>query len=186
MASPAEWNVLNDAVLADCKVFKIHKRRFQHPHDKREGDFFVIECADWVQTLAVTPEQKLVFVRQFRMGSRALSWEPPGGMVEPGEDPVAAGLRELAEETGFTGGNARLIGSCAPNPALFNNASYFLLVEDCVRTQELAFDSNEEVETALFKPLEIEAMMLRGEMRHALAQTGLYHLRLARPDLFEK
>jgi 8-oxo-dGTP pyrophosphatase MutT (NUDIX family) len=186
MAAPAEWNVLNEAVLADCKVFKVFKRRFQHPHDKREGDFFVINSGDWVQALAVTPERKLVFVRQFRVGNRALSWEPPGGIIEAGEDPVTGGLRELAEETGYTGRAARLIGSCSPNPALFNNTSHFVLVEDCVRTQGLALDPDEEVETVLFAPLEIEAMMLRGEMPHALAQTGLYHLRLARPDLFAK
>ena len=186
MAVPAEWNLLNEAVLADCKVFKVLKCRYQHPHDKREGDFFLIKSSNWVQAFAVTPERRLVFVRQFRMGSRALSWEPPGGIIEPGEDPVCGGLRELVEETGYTGRNARLIGSCAPNPALCNNICHFVLVEDCVRTTPLALDSNEEVETALFTPREIEAMMLRGEMPHALAQTGLYHLRLARPDLFEK
>jgi 8-oxo-dGTP pyrophosphatase MutT (NUDIX family) len=184
MSTPAVWTTLNEATLVDCPIFKILKRRYQHPHDKREGDFFVIESADWVQAFAVTPDRRLVFVRQFRMGDRALSWEAPGGIMERGEAPVEAAVRELAEETGYTGRNARLIGSCSPNPALFNNTAHFVLVEDCVRTSELDLDADEEVETALFAPREVEAMLLRGELRHALAQAGLLHLRLARPDLF--
>jgi 8-oxo-dGTP pyrophosphatase MutT (NUDIX family) len=137
-----------------------------------------------VQTLAVTRERQLVFVRQFRHGTRTLSWEPSGGIVEAGENPVAAGVRELAEETGYRGANARAIGFCEPNPAIFNNRSHFVLVEDCALAGATAPDPNEELEVALFSPAEVEAMIRRGEIRHALAQLGIYHLRLARPDLF--
>ena len=65
---------------------------------------------DWVNVVAVTPEGKIVLVRQFRFGSNSLWLEVPGGVMEKGEDPITAGVRELSEETGYGGGKASLIG----------------------------------------------------------------------------
>ena len=61
------------------------------------GDFFVLDTNDWVNVLAITPEEQIVRVRQFRYGTQEFP-EPPGGVIEKGEDPIVAGLRELEEE----------------------------------------------------------------------------------------
>src|SRR5664279_4692538 len=105
-----------------------------------------MHAPDWVNVLALTPDHRLVLVRQFRFGVDAFSLEIPGGVMEPDEDPVAAGLRELREETGFTGRGARLLGSVHPNPAIQSNRCHIVLVEEAVRTEALEWDADEEIE----------------------------------------
>ena len=99
---PAHWEVLSEKHIADCKVFEIYEERCRHPVDGREGDFYSIASADWVNTIALTQEKELVMVRQYRFAIRGLSWEIPGGLIDSGESPIKAGLRELREETGYT------------------------------------------------------------------------------------
>ena len=81
------------------------------PRTGKEHDFFVLDSVNWVNVIAVTPDQQLVMVEQYRHGSNTVELEIPGGMMDPGEtDPVATAVRELREETGYEGENARLLG----------------------------------------------------------------------------
>ncbi len=184
MASPAAWGLLHEAIHADCKVFQVLRQRCKHPHDSREGDFFVIRCSDWVLALPVTRDGLLVLVRQYRFGTKNLSWEPPGGVLDAGEDPLDAAIRETEEETGYKCARARIIGSCSPNPAILGNQAHFALLEDCEPTGTLGLDENEEIETALFTGDEAVRMVLDGRIHHAVAVNALFHLRAVRPDLF--
>ncbi len=184
MSEPAAWDILGDSLHADCKVFKVHRQRCKHPHDAREGDFFVIRCADWVLALPVTRDGRLVLVRQFRFGTRNLSWEPPGGVLDAGEDPVSAAVRETREETGYTPAKVSPLGVCSPNPAILGNRAHFVLLEDCEPGAALDLDANEEVETGVFSPDEAVAMVLDGRIHHAIAVNAILLLRARRPDLF--
>jgi 8-oxo-dGTP pyrophosphatase MutT (NUDIX family) len=184
MATPALWNLLDETAACDCEVFKVFRQHYRHPRDLREGVFYAIKSPDWVLALPLTADGRVVLVRQFRAGVRRLSWEPPGGLMEAGETPVEAAVRELAEETGYAGENARVIGSCTPNPAIFDNTSHFVLVENCRPARALDPDPNEELETGLFTAREACEMAARGEMHHAIAHAALFHLHLAKPELF--
>ena len=97
---------------------------------------------------AVTPDGRIVLVRQFRFGIDDFSLEIPGGVVEPGEDPVAAGTRELREETGFGGPRARLLASVHPNPAIQRNRCHLVLVEGVECGESLDWDEDEEISVA--------------------------------------
>jgi ADP-ribose pyrophosphatase len=175
-APPAAWLKLGETEVADCRVFRVMRQHLRHASDGREGDFFVLEAPDWVQVLALTPQQELVLVRQWRFGVEKLSWEPPGGIIEKNEDLVAAAQRELLEETGHAGRNARALGSAAPNPALQNNLTHFVLVENCTRHAPTNWDPHEELETGVFPLAEVERMIRRGEIYHSLALNALQFL----------
>ena len=139
--SPSSWDLKDSHLHSDCRIFEVYKQRFRRRSDGVEGDFFVLETNSWVNVLAITPSRELVLVRQFRYGTQELSLEPPGGVIEKGEDPIEAGLRELKEETGFVGEKAVLIGSARPNAAILSNQCHFVLVENVMKTAELAFDN---------------------------------------------
>jgi 8-oxo-dGTP pyrophosphatase MutT (NUDIX family) len=112
-------------------------------------------------------------VNQFRYGMDDFSWEIPGGVIERGEDPVAAGLRELEEETGYVGNSARLLGSVNPNPAIMNNRCHLVLVENVVLTTELAWDPDEEIEVMSLPVDEVYAWAQSGRITHSLVLNAL-------------
>lgn len=170
---PARWERLARATQAKTAIFELHQVRFRHPGRQAERDFVVIDAPDWVNVVALTPDERLVLVRQFRYGINEFSLEIPGGIIEPGEEPVAAGVRELQEETGYTGSAARLIGAVHPNPAFQSNRSHFVLVENAVPSGELAWDTDEEIEVSTAPVAEVLRQAHAGEITHGLVLNAL-------------
>ena len=144
----------------------------------------MLRSGDWVLALPITADGKLVMVRQYRFGVRDLSTEVPGGIIDPGEDPRVAAVRETEEETGFAGGRATLLGTCAPNPAIQANRCHFVLIEDVRPTGRRAPDEHEEIEVLAVAPQAALAEALTQPAQHSLALLALYRLRDVRPDLF--
>ena len=106
----------------------------------------MIDAVDWVNVIALTPDDLLVLVEQYRHGTNTVELEIPGGMVDRGDaSPVVAGVRELREETGYEGENARILGKIFPNPAIQSNTCFTVLVENCRPKHALEFDHGEGV-----------------------------------------
>ena len=171
---PHRWKKVRSEPHATTRIFDVQRAFFHHPARSREQDFFVIAAPDWVNVVAVTADGRLVLVRQFRFGSDEFSLEVPGGVIDAGEDPIAAGLRELREETGFVGENARLLGSVRPNPAIQNNRCHLVLVENARRHAELEWDPDEEFEILTPPVDEAFALARRGDVTHALVLDALF------------
>lgn len=172
-SGPARWEKLGVTPQAKTRVFELTSVHYRHPARGTARDFVVVRAPDWVNVLALTPDHRLVLVRQFRFGIDEFSLEIPGGVMETGEDPVAAGLRELREETGFTGARARLLGRVHPNPAIQSNCCHFVLVEDAARTAELEWDADEEIEISTLPVDEVLALARRGAITHGLVLDAL-------------
>jgi 8-oxo-dGTP pyrophosphatase MutT (NUDIX family) len=170
---PKRWKKIGVRSVARTRIFEVQGVEYQHPQHATPREFSVINAPDWVNVVALTPAHELVLVRQFRYGTDDFSLEIPGGMIEPGEDPLAAGLRELQEETGFTGGRARLLGGVHPNPAMQNNRCHFVLAEGVVRTAALAWDENEEMAITTRPVDEVYALAFAGGITHALVLDAL-------------
>ena len=173
---PSRWDLQENKLHSDCRIFEVWKRRFKRRSDGVEGDFFVLDTNDWVNVLALTPAKELVLVRQFRYGTEEFSLEPPGGVIEKGEDPIVAGLRELEEETGYVGKNPRLIGTARPNAAILSNRCFFVFVEDVVKTKDLDFDLHEELVTELHHTNKLKELVQRGKITHSIGVNAIFHL----------
>lgn len=184
MSVPSRWLVRHEALHSDCKVFRVFKEHCKHPLDHREGVFFVIHSHDWVLGLPITEDGKIVMVKQYRFGLRDLSVEPPGGLLEPQENPLEAAVRETEEETGFKGGKASLLGCCSPNPAIQKNHCHFVLIEGVKLESKRVLDEHEEIEVLLMNPREALLAAKNNPHSHSLALLALYQLGEARPHLF--
>jgi ADP-ribose pyrophosphatase len=134
---------------------------------------------NWVNVIAVTPDQKLVMVEQFRHGSNTVELEIPGGMMDAGEtDPVATAIRELREETGYAGEKARLLGKIWSNPAIMSNTAFTVLIENCRLNHKVDWDHAEDLVTRLVPAAEIPKLIADEKIGHSLVVVALYHFDL--------
>jgi len=170
---PSRWERGASRVIQSTKILDLCGVFYRHPVRGTAREFICLEAHDWVNVVAVTTEGKIVLVRQFRYGINEFSLEVPGGVIETGEDPVAAGVRELAEETGYAGGTARLLGSVHPNPAIQNNRCHAVLVEGVACTQQLDWDTDEEIEVSTVPVEEAIRLACNGSITHSLSLCAL-------------
>ncbi len=162
------WEVTATEPVADCRVFDVRREDCRHPVSGREAGFFVLGASDWINIVAVTPEQELVLVRQYRHGAKTFTLEIPGGMVDPGETPLEAARRELREESGYEAPEWIDLGFVEPNPAILENHCHTFLARDAVKVAEPSPDGNEEFEQVLRPVAEIPLLVRDGSIRHAL------------------
>ena len=169
------WLITAEQELYRTRVFTLLGHRAQSQmNEAKQGSFVVLDAPDWVNVIALTPDNEVVMVRQFRHGSRQITLELPGGMCDPGEDFVVAGQRELREETGAVGTSTELIGVVEPNPAIQNNRCGTILVRD-VTFGPQALDNNEEIEVELIPLDQIQTYIQRQQITHSLVVAAFYH-----------
>lgn len=173
-SGPARWEKLAEKSVAQTRVLELMSVRYRHPQRATERDFVVVRANDWVNVVALTSAGEIVLVRQFRFGIDTFSLEIPGGIIESGEDPVEAGLRELREETGFTGARARLLGTTHPNPAIQSNRCHYVFVEDARLTADSEWDADEEIEVVTLPADEVLTLARTGGITHALVLNALF------------
>ncbi len=170
---PARWTVEKEREVADCRVFRVITQTSRRESDGRESDWYVVDTNDFVNVVAVTAKDELVMVRQFRHGSGTFSLELPGGMVDDGEDPLSAGVRELQEETGFAGKGAAIFADCHPNPAIMNNRCHYVLVREVQQVAEVDWDENEEMAVVVLPMDKVRESCRNGEITHSLTLAAL-------------
>jgi 8-oxo-dGTP pyrophosphatase MutT (NUDIX family) len=114
---------------------------------------------DWVNVVAVTDRNEMLFVRQWRFGTRTFTPEVPAGLMNAGEEPRAAGQRELLEETGYAGPNPRVVGTVLPNPAFMNNRAVTIYIPRVTRVAEQQLDPMEELEIVKIPVAKVDRML---------------------------
>ena len=171
------WTVEEERSLLKTPIFEIMGVRSRSSLlEEKVGNFAVARCPDWGNVIALTDRDEVVLVEQHRHGVCDITVEIPGGMVDPGEDFVAAGMRELAEETGYTGLGAELIGVVTPNPAFQTNRCGTVLVRGVERTRDPDLDPMEEIRVQTVPLSEMSEAIRSGKVHHALVVCAFHHL----------
>jgi 8-oxo-dGTP pyrophosphatase MutT (NUDIX family) len=173
------WERVAEEHVYRCRVFTVRRDRSRFSRDRAEHDFHVLECPDWVNIVPLTPAGEVVMVRQFRHGTRTLTLEIPGGMIDPDDpSPPVAARREMVEESGFDSDDVRPLGVIHPNPAIQANRCHTFVAHDVTPCAQPSFDSTEETEVVLVPLADIPARIRDGTIAHALVVVAFHWLHL--------
>lgn len=165
-----EWDDISLKKIIDLKLFEAVEIK-RRAADGMESDFIRLDGADWVIVIAEISNngnREYIIVKQFRHGSGSLYYEFPAGVVDSGEEPEKAALRELREETGYSAKKIQLIGKSCPNPAFMSNKCYTYLATDLVYEGELQLDPNERIETFFMSEEDIKKHIVNVEYPSAV------------------
>jgi 8-oxo-dGTP pyrophosphatase MutT (NUDIX family) len=170
---PAPWQRVASERGQPMLIFRPRWDTMVHPKSGERLARLVLETPAWVNVVALTPERRLVVVRQFRFGNAAVTTEIPGGVVDRGEEHRAAAERELREETGYTTERWSYLGCVEPNPAFHDNLCHHWLAQDARLTDPQQLDGGEDIAVETLPLDEVRRRVLAGEIRHSLVLTAL-------------
>ena len=189
------WKLLSTEYLVDAPWLKVAKEKCELPNGKVIDDFYTLWQPDWVLILARTKEGKWVTTQQYRHGTGKIALEFPAGIINKGEVPEEAALRELQEECGYIVDSRKLevdsteskqtisslvyLGSFPANPDRHRGKFHVVFIDGVVRAGTTNFDETEEIESSELSDEDLQAKILDGTFNHPLQIAGYYKWKLA-------
>lgn len=203
------WKLLDTEYLVDAPWLKVAKEKCELPNGKVIDDFYTLWQPDWVLILARTTEGKWVMTEQYRHGTGKITLEFPAGIIDKGETPEQAALRELQEECGYgiekqcvtlseaskmrsrTGLDSSTplrsaqndtisyLGSFPVNPDRHRGKFHVVFIDKVIKEGCTHFDSTEEIESLLLSDNELQAKMADGSFNHPLQMAGYLKWKLS-------
>ena len=168
------YQLLKSESGPDLGIFKV---RVDHQKNNRNQHVLkatVLEAPDSANVVAITPDQKIILVRQYRFGIGRETLEIPGGMVDEGEDAQTACARELLEETGYASANWQSLGSVQSNPVFMDSLLHQYIATDTILTKaERHLDPAEQIEVVCLPREEVRQLILNRTIQHPHTLTAL-------------
>lgn len=137
-------------------------------YKKRE----IVEHNGAVGIIAITPENKVVLVKQYRKAIEKELWEIPAGKIEPGENPKESAMRELKEETGYSAQSMKLLHKFYTSAGFSNQKIYIYLAENLTSGSQ-DFDDDEFIETKEFSLNEVYDMIYNNDIEDGKTSIGM-------------
>jgi ADP-ribose pyrophosphatase len=176
------WTCIRSRTNQSYRVFSIRTDTTLSPRTGAEHEFYVIESGDWVNVIPLTADQQVVMIQQYRHGSKQITLEIPGGLVDPGDTPESAASRELLEETGYQADAWKKIGAVNPNPAIFSNRCHTFLARNLTKVGNPTLDQAEDIDVVLFPLSEVPRLIRDGVIDHALVIAAFHWLDLEKRE----
>lgn len=166
-----KWITLSQKAIAKSMVFNHHQFERHSAIDESKKSFFdVLKLRDCVIIIPINNLKKFICVRQYRHGIDDFTLEFPAGLIDSGESPLEAAIRELREETGYISENWHFLGKYQVNPAFMNNYYYYFLAVESKNEHNQSLDPLEEIEIELVDRDKIEQY---SQFNHSAMMLGL-------------
>lgn len=181
-----QWKVIKEEDVSPSEWMPIVRHTVQLANNNIVDDYYFSKLGNVAMVLAVTADNKIVLVRQYKHGIGQILLELPGGMQHSHATMEACALAELEEETGIKATAAQLIalGKIAGNPTKTNQITYGFIVKDAAFNTTQKFDDNEDIELVLVSPKQLLQMVANGEVWVADTVAFIMKAYLMYPELF--
>jgi ADP-ribose pyrophosphatase len=170
-----EWKVLDSEYLFKQPWLTVRKDHCQLPNGTEIPSFYINEYSEWVNVFAVTEDDKVLMVKQYRHGIKQVGIELPGGVAEAGEDMEAACRRELLEETGFEFQDWEFLGKVCANPSTTNNFTHFYLAKNGKKVADQNLDEGEELEVVELTVDEVKELVFNNRIVQSLHTNAIFY-----------
>ena len=183
------WKLLSSEFLVDAPWLKVAKETCELPSGKVIDDFYTLWQPDWVLILARTKDGKWVMTEQYRHGTGKIALEFPAGIIDKGETPEKAAIRELQEECGYgairiselgiKNNTVTYLGSFSVNPDRHRGKFHVVFIDGVERLGKTSFDDTEDIETFLYTDEELQAKVADVTFNHPLQIAGYFKWKLS-------
>jgi ADP-ribose pyrophosphatase len=159
-----KWEILSSELVVESPWYNLRRDTCRLPDGSVIKPYYVRVHDGFSVVFALTPDRRVVMIRQYKHGIGETVLELPAGAMEPGEDPAACAARELEEETGYTAPTFEPIAEFAADPTSSTGRLYLYLARDAIPDGTVALDLTEDIETALLSIDDVVARVRSGEV----------------------
>ena len=169
------WRTLSSTYLFQRPWLTVRCQRMLLPTGREHPEYYILEYPTWVNIIALTPDDRMLPVRQYRPALDITRYELCAGVMDPSDaSPLEAAQRELLEETGFGGGEWTKLMVVGPNPSAMNNVSISFLAHGVTKLCEPRLEETEDISVHLFSRDEVYNMLKVGQFAQALMVAPLW------------
>jgi ADP-ribose pyrophosphatase len=173
--SALTWKLLSSSYIHKGPWATLRVDECEMPDGRIVDDYYVLEYPNWVNAIAITEDNKVLMVKQYRHAAGIISLEIPGGVVDPGEAPEHAIKRELLEETGHEFESWELLCTLYANPSTANNHTYCYLAKGGKKVQGQDLDEHEELIVEQYTIPELKQLLVDKKIGQALHCAGIFY-----------
>ncbi len=175
MKNLQKWKLLQSEMVLDNPWCKVRQDKIELPDGKIIDDFFVNIRPEIVLIVAITSDQEIVFVRQYRYGVNEILLELPGGTFDPEKESAEAAVkREIKEETGYIAKEVMKLATLYDNPVKDTNKIHLFIAENIINSGKQDLDITEEIEIVLIPVESVLDKIIQGEISVAGSVAGLF------------
>lgn len=170
-----KWTLLDSAYIIQRPWATLRVDKLQLPNGNIKEEYYVLEYPTWVNMVAITEDNELLFVQQYRHGANDILIELPAGVVEDGEEPALAARRELLEETGYAFDSCEHICQLYANPATSGNITHTYLLKGGKKVQEQDLDHSEDIDVVRMSIEDARQFLFENKLGQALHASALFY-----------
>jgi ADP-ribose pyrophosphatase len=156
-----------------CSLFQVTEDQAKDPKTGFEIKRSVVRHAGSAVMMAIDSKKRILLVRQYRLPAEKHLWELPAGRLDPGEKPLEAAKRELAEETGYKARKWKKLVTFFASPGYVQERMTIFRATDLIEGEATPME-DERIETRWFTPAEVKKMIAEGKIEDAKTMVGFF------------